>query len=113
MVRSARSVRRVPLGALAELLELPVDGVLEGLLVRPRLPAELLPRLVVAVGEPLASGAHLVGGGRHGRQPISSIASTPATASRPWIRTGGGGTPAIRLRSANSRCWVKFLPVSR
>src|SRR5947208_1139393 len=33
--------------ALAELLQLPADRVLEGLLVRPRLPAELLARLVV------------------------------------------------------------------
>jgi hypothetical protein len=43
----------VTLGALAELIELPAHGVLERLLMGPRLPPELLARLVVAVGEPL------------------------------------------------------------
>src|SRR5215207_7083668 len=49
--RAARRAKRqvgdpVALGAPAELVELPADRVLERLLVRPRLPAELLARLV-------------------------------------------------------------------
>ena len=92
-------------------VHLPAHGVLERLLVRPGLEAELPACLRVPVGPPAARRAHLVGRDRDREARHATISLDRQEASdAAGSFTGAGSRPEIRARSAKRRSNVKLRP---